>query len=101
MAAPWTALGRFGDPVGSFGGLLGRPVELLGGSLGALGRLRELLGVIFGAFLLDFGAVFLYTTRSAICFNLCFCFCVFLTVSTVVSVFFLSFVGSAGASETL
>ena len=66
--APWAALGRFRGIVGSFGGLLGRPVELMGMSLGALGSLWELLGVILGPFRVDFGDIFLSTSRSALSF---------------------------------
>ena len=59
---PWTPLGRFGDHVGSFVGLLGPSVELLGNSLGALGGslggLGSDVGSIFGLFVIDSGAFF-------------------------------------------
>ena len=50
LEVPWAALGRFGDTVRSFGGLLGRSVELLGSSSGALGG-------SLGALVVDFASI--------------------------------------------
>ena len=62
LETPWTPLGRFGDHVGSSGGLLGRSVELSGSFLGALGRslgpLGSDFGSIFGICLIDSGMIF-------------------------------------------